>query len=58
MRLDLDTLCDDNSFKLSLDPTQCFLVPIIIKCNKLVAMNTQTFIDFSAFACFIIKESM
>jgi hypothetical protein len=58
MRLDLDALCDENGFRLSFDPTQCFLVPIIVKCNKIVAMKIQTFFYFSAFACFIIKESI
>jgi hypothetical protein len=58
MRLDLDALCDENGFRLSFDPTQCFLVPIIVKCNKLVAMKAQFYFIFSAFACFIIQESM
>jgi hypothetical protein len=34
-----------------------FLVPIIVKCNKLVIMEAQTLFYSSALACFIDKES-
>jgi hypothetical protein len=34
----------------------CFLVIIIVKCNKLVIMEAQTFFYFSALMCFIDKE--
>jgi hypothetical protein len=54
-RLDLDTLCNENGHNLSLNPTPCFLVLIIIKCNKLVKMEAQTLLDFNTLACFIDK---
>jgi hypothetical protein len=38
-RLDLDASCNENGLSLSSDLTPCFLVPIIIKCNKLVTME-------------------
>jgi hypothetical protein len=55
-RLDLDTLCNENGHNLSLDTTPCFLVPIIIKCNKLVKMEAQTLLDFNTLTCFIDKK--
>jgi hypothetical protein len=55
-RLDLYASCNENGPSLSLDPTPCFLVPIIVKCNKLVMMEAQTFLDSSASTCFMDKE--
>jgi hypothetical protein len=54
MRLNFDTSCNENGSNLSLDLTLYFLVPIIVKCNKLVTMEAQTFFDFKALTCFII----
>ncbi len=56
MRLDLDASCNENGFNLYLDPTPCFVVPIIIKCNKLVTMEAQTLFDSNASTCFKDKE--
>jgi hypothetical protein len=58
MSLDLDAPCNDNGPNLSLDPTPCFLVPIIVKCNKLVMMEAQAFFYFGASTCFMDKELM
>jgi len=44
-RLDLDASCSENGPNLSLDPTPCFLVPIIVKCSKLVIMEAQALLD-------------
>ncbi len=38
-RLDLDASCNENGPSLSLDPTPCFLVLIIVKFSKLVTME-------------------
>jgi hypothetical protein len=54
----LDASCDENGPNLSIDPTPFFLVPIIIKCSKLVMMEAQTFFDSSASTCFMDKELM
>ncbi len=55
-RPDLDASCNENGFSLSLDPTPCFLVPIIVKCSKLITMEAQAFHDYGASTCFIDKE--
>jgi hypothetical protein len=54
--VDLDASCDENGPNLSSDLAPCFLVPIIIKCSKLVMMEAQTFFDSSASTCFVDKE--
>jgi hypothetical protein len=54
--LDLDASCNENDPNLSLDPTPYFLMPIIVKCSKLVTMEVQTFFDFGTLTCFIDKE--
>jgi hypothetical protein len=41
MRLDINASCDENGPILFLDSTPCFLILIIIKCNKLMVMETQ-----------------
>jgi hypothetical protein len=56
MRLDLDASCNENGLNLFLNPTPCFLVPIIVKCNNLVIMEAQALIDFDASTCFMDKE--
>jgi hypothetical protein len=56
MRLYLDASCNENGLSLFLDPTSYFLVPIIVKCSKLVIMEAQTFLDFDASTCFMDKE--
>jgi hypothetical protein len=56
MRLDLDVSCNENGLNLSLDPSQCFLVPIIVKCSKLVTMEAQALLESSALTCFMDKE--
>jgi hypothetical protein len=38
------------------NPTLCFLLLIMIKCNKSTTMNTQTLFNFNASMCFINKE--
>lgn len=38
------------------NPTLCFLLPIVIKCNKSTTMKTQTLFNFNASMCFINKE--
>jgi len=45
-----------NSPNLFSNPTPCFLLPIMIKCNKSTTMKTKTLLDFGAFTCFIDKE--
>jgi hypothetical protein len=55
-KLDLDASCNENGLDLFSDPTPCFLVPIIVKCIKLVSMEAQTLLDFNASTCFINKE--
>ncbi len=45
-----------NGHNLSLDPTPCFLILIIIKSYKVVTMETQAFIDYGAFGCLTNKE--
>ncbi len=54
VRLDLDASCDENGPNLSLDPTPCFLVLIIVKCSKLVPKHFY----FSTLTCFMNKELM
>jgi hypothetical protein len=56
MKINFDALCNKIGSSLSLDPTPCFLVPIIVKCNTLATMEAQTLVDFSASTCFIYKE--
>jgi hypothetical protein len=58
MRLNLDASCNENGLNLSLDPTPCFLVPIIVKCSKLVIMEAQALLDFDASTCFMDNELM
>jgi hypothetical protein len=41
MKLDINASCDKNGPSLFLDSTPCFLILIIIKCNKLMVMETQ-----------------
>jgi hypothetical protein len=55
-KVDLDASCDENGPNLSSNPAPCFLVPIIIKCSKLVMMDAQTFFYFSTSTCFVDKE--
>jgi hypothetical protein len=54
--VDLDVSRDENGPNLCLDPAPCFLVPIIIKCSKLVMMEARTFFDFGTSTCFMDKE--
>jgi hypothetical protein len=56
MKLELDASCNENGPGLSLDPTQCLLVPIIVKCNKFVTVEAQTLIDVGTSTCFMDKE--
>ncbi len=56
MTLNLDTSCIQNSPTLFSKPTPCFLLPIMIKCNKSMIMWTQTLFDLGASTCFINKE--
>jgi hypothetical protein len=35
-----------------------FLVPIIVKCNKLATMEAQTFLDYGTSTWFMDKELM
>jgi hypothetical protein len=55
MRLNFDASCDENGPNLFLKSSPFFLVPIIIKCNKLVRMEAQTFFDYGA-SKFLIKS--
>ncbi len=52
-KLDLNPSCNENGHGLSLDPTPCFLVLIIVKCNKLVMMEAQTLLDSNASTCYV-----
>ncbi len=52
-RLDLDASCNENGPNLFSNPAPCSLVPIIIKCSKLVIMDAQTLIDYGASTCFM-----
>jgi hypothetical protein len=54
--LDLDASCNENDPNLSSNPTPYFLVPIIVKCSKLVTMEARTLLDFGALACFMDKK--
>lgn len=56
MRMELNVSYYKNGHNLSLDPTPCFLIPIIIKSYKVVTMETQALVDYGAFACFTNKE--
>jgi hypothetical protein len=58
MRLNFDASCNENGSSLFLDSTPCFLVTIIVKCNKLVTTEAQTLVDYGALACFMDKELM
>ncbi len=58
IRLDLDASCNENGPSLFSNPTPCFLVPVIIKCNELVTMEAQTLLDCGASTCFMYKELM
>ncbi len=55
-RLYFDASCNENGPSLSLDLAPCFLVPIIVKCNKFVTMEAQSLLDYGTLACFIDKE--
>jgi hypothetical protein len=39
-----------------LKPSTMFLVPIIVKCSKLVTMEAQALLDYAALACFMDKK--
>jgi hypothetical protein len=56
MRMDLNVSYYKNGHNLSLDPTPCFLIPLIIKSYKVVTTETQALVDYGAFACFTNKE--
>jgi hypothetical protein len=52
----LDASCNENGPSQSLDLAPCFLVPIIVKCNKFVTMEARTLFDYGTLECFIDKE--
>jgi hypothetical protein len=58
MKLDFDASCNENGPNLSSNPTPCLLVPIIVKCSKLMTMEGSKFIDSNALACLMDKELM
>jgi hypothetical protein len=58
MKLNRNALSNEIGSNISLDPTPCFFIPIIVKCNIVVTMEAQTLVDFSASTCFIYKELM
>jgi len=58
MRLDLSASCYENGPGLSLDPMPCFLILIIVKCNKFMMMEAQALLDSNASTCFMDKELM
>jgi hypothetical protein len=53
VKLNLDASCNKNGPTLFLDPTPCFLILIIVKCNKLVMMEAQIVLDSGASTCFM-----
>jgi hypothetical protein len=55
-RLDLDASCNENGPNLFYDPTPCFLILIIVKCNKLVMIKAQTFLNFNTLTCFMDED--
>jgi len=55
--LDLDASCNDNGPNLS-NLAPYFLVPIIVKCNKLMTMEAPTFFNLNSSTCFIDNELM
>jgi hypothetical protein len=57
-RLDLDASCNKNGPSPFLDLVLCFLVPIIVKCNKTCDNGGPKLIDLGASTCFIDKELM
>jgi hypothetical protein len=56
MKLDLDASCNENDPNLFSNPTTCLLVPIIVKCDKLMTMEAQTFLNSNTSTCFIYKK--
>jgi hypothetical protein len=58
VRLDLNASCNENGPGLSLDPIPCFLILIIVKCNKLMMMEAQTLLDSNTSTCFMDEELM
>jgi hypothetical protein len=56
--LDLDASYNEYGPNLSSNLAPCFLVPIILKCSKLVIMQAQTLLDSSALACYMYKKLM
>jgi len=55
-KLDLNASCNENGHSLSSNPTSCFLVPVIIKCNKFMTTKAQTLLNYCTLACFMDKE--
>jgi hypothetical protein len=51
-----DASCNENGPNVFSNPAPCFLIPIIIKCNKLVIIEAQTFLDSNTLTCFMDKE--
>jgi hypothetical protein len=56
MRLDLDASCNENGPNLFSNPTTCLLVPIIIKCDKIMTMEAPTLLNSSSSTCFVNKK--
>jgi len=56
VRLDLDASCNENGPNLFSNPATCLLVPIIVKCDKLMTMEAQTHFNSSTSTCFINKK--
>jgi hypothetical protein len=55
-KLDLNASCNENGPNLSSNLMPCFLVPIIVKCGKLMTMEAQTLHDYGTSTCFIDKK--
>ncbi len=58
LRLDSNTSCVQNGPSLLLDPTPCFLLPIMIKYDRSMTMDTKALLDSTVSAYFINKELM
>ncbi len=58
MKLDLDASCNESGPNLSSNLAPYFLIPIIIKCIKLVTMEAWTFFDYGTSTCSMDKEPL
>lgn len=58
MKLSNLDACDQNGLNLFSNLAPCFLLLIMIKCNKSKIMKINVLLDFGASTCFIDNELM